>query len=852
MRRPRSRKKRTGRCCSRHRRGIAVVALGAASLPCSSVCISAPFVALPQQRLGQPPQHRPSRRGLPSSFGGGVSDPSGPAWALDSIVLLQSSRQTSASGCAEEAGISNVNSTNIMSQAALAQRSERSAPLPQHQLVLDLPQSPRKRQKAFSTMVVNSVKAGDADGALLLYGKAAEVGCVISETVFNAVLSVCEGEKARSQAIYRSLVSQGVRVLSDMAEAGIKPRENHYAFLLREAASRGAFEEAFSQVREMVDGGVRPRLRTYSPLLKGLCHKPNMTLASEVWSHMTAQGVQPTPEEHVDMIKGWAAAGELRPRVADGSVERCLQQLAGMDFELKPCRDGDAAAACDDHLSSSSAGSGDHHLQTLLSALNADFNFVSNESDVQTYLSSPPRVASVSLASLASGGVCDCCGAALKVVGLDPAARARVRSALVELASETAYPTPPPPPALPLPPKRRQSSRLDYAYAGEGQGEMDRGGLGEAMGDLEQFAAWLEERRREGVHFTTVVDGCNVAYYGQNKEGGKFEISQVDLMTRQLERDGERVLVILPERYLRPCVPNSARSRRGKNPSSALSDEDLETIDGWRQRQMLYSCANGTDDDLFWMFFTVSSDATAIEGEEEVTNGDGGCGLRENRQGYKPSNSNGVDGIHVGGQEATLRGAFAGGDNDETRLGGTGEGVGLWGERSKTRTGVSSSGDGFAGRLTVVSNDEMRNHRMALLEPVPFKRWRKSQVRGFHFPAILPNDGSRGSSASSTGSSKSSVDEEKGEKTSERGRHGPPVQGSLPPLPIVCPSPAFTRDMQVLNKHAWHIPIGEGQDGEPGTKWLCINLTALVEEEEDGQTAELQPSEVIPRRKYRS
>ncbi|CAB1104969.1 unnamed protein product [Ectocarpus sp. CCAP 1310/34] len=843
MRRPRSRKKRTGPCCSKHRRGIAVVALGAASLPCSSICTSAAFVALPQQRFGQQPQHRPSRRGLPSIFIGGISDPSGPAWAFDSRVLLQSSRQTSASGCAEEAGISNINITNIMSPAALAQRSEPSAPLPQHQLVLDLPQSPRKRQKAFSTMVVNSVKAGDADRALLLYGKAAEAGCMISETVFNAVLSVCEGEKAR-------VVSQGVRVLSDMVRAGIKPRENHYAFLLREAASRGAFEEAFSQVREMVDGGVRPRLRTYSPLLKGLCHKPDMTLASEVWSHMTAHGVQPTPDEHIDMIKGWAAAGELRPRVADGSVERSLQQLAGMDFELKPCRDGDAAASCDDQLPGSSAGSGDHHFQTLVSAFNADSNFISSESDVQTYLSSPPRIASVSSASLASGGMCDCCGAALKVVGLDPAARARVRSALVELASETAYPTPPPPPALPLPPKRRQSSRLDYAYTGEGQGETDRGGLGEATGDLEQFAAWLEERRRQGVHFTTVVDGCNVAYYGQNKEGGKFEISQIDLMARQLERDGERVLVILPERYLRPCVPNSARSRRRKNPSSALSDEDLETIDGWRQLQMLYSCANGTDDDLFWMYFTVSSDAAAIEGEGEVTNGDGGGGLRENRQGYKPSNSNGVDGIYVGGQEATLRGSFAG-DDDETGLGGPGEGVGEEGERVRTRTGVSSSGDGFAGRLTVVSNDEMRNHRMALLEPVPFKRWRNSQVRGFHFPAVVPKDGSRGSSAS-TRSSESSVDEEKGEKTSERGRHRPPEQGSSPPtLPIVCPSPAFTRDMQVLNKHAWHIPIGEGQDGEPGTKWLCINLAPLVEEEEDGQTAERRPREVIPKRKYR-
>lgn len=72
---------------------------------------------------------------------------------------------------------------------------------------------------------------------------------------------------------------------------------------------------------------------------------------------MTAQGVQPTPEELIDMIKGWGAAGELRPRVADGSVKRCLRQLADMDFELKPCRGGDAAASCGEF---SEAGRGEN------------------------------------------------------------------------------------------------------------------------------------------------------------------------------------------------------------------------------------------------------------------------------------------------------------------------------------------------------------------------------------------------------------------------------------------------------------------------------------------------------------
>lgn len=66
----------------------------------------------------------------------------------------------------------------------------------QQQVILDLPQSPKQRQKAFATTVVGFVKAGDGESALQLYGKAAQVGCMISENIFNAVLSVCEGDKA--------------------------------------------------------------------------------------------------------------------------------------------------------------------------------------------------------------------------------------------------------------------------------------------------------------------------------------------------------------------------------------------------------------------------------------------------------------------------------------------------------------------------------------------------------------------------------------------------------------------------------------------------------------------------------
>lgn len=141
-----------------------------------------------QQKQQQKPQHSVNR-GIPSSF---VSSSATAhwesAWAFDHSKLLLS---TSA--------VMDANNTSIKS--AMFAQTDNPNPAPQlqqtqQQVILDLPQSPKQRQKAFSSTVVGFVKAGDGESALQLYGKAAEVGCRISENVFNAVLSVCEGDKA--------------------------------------------------------------------------------------------------------------------------------------------------------------------------------------------------------------------------------------------------------------------------------------------------------------------------------------------------------------------------------------------------------------------------------------------------------------------------------------------------------------------------------------------------------------------------------------------------------------------------------------------------------------------------------
>lgn len=64
------------------------------------------------------------------------------------------------------------------------------------QLSVTLPTLPKKRQNAFVEALIGFVKARDAESALALYDVADELECRRTENVFNAVLSLCEGEKA--------------------------------------------------------------------------------------------------------------------------------------------------------------------------------------------------------------------------------------------------------------------------------------------------------------------------------------------------------------------------------------------------------------------------------------------------------------------------------------------------------------------------------------------------------------------------------------------------------------------------------------------------------------------------------
>jgi len=241
--------------------------------------------------------------------------------------------------------------------------------------------------------------------------------------------------------------------------------------------------------------------------------------------------------------------------------------------------------------------------ETLLSISEKSANF----------LSSNVLHESCNIVNISSDGHCPISGKRLKLFSLTSSQRALVRTGLFELAS--------------------------------GQGVQSR----------EAMLSFLDWMRGTPEDFSVVVDGPNVAYSKQNFDTGCFSYHQIDLVVQQLREEGERVLVLLPFKYVQPVIPNHAR-HQGYNFSTAqhvVTPEETEIVERWNAEGCLKISPYGSNDDWYWMLSTVVDDIESVR---------------------------------------------------------------------------------------VVTNDQMRDHRLALLDPRPFLRWKTTKIIRFDFSHAWETD----------------------------------------------------------------------------------------------------------------
>ncbi|CAJ1349473.1 unnamed protein product, partial [Effrenium voratum] len=73
-----------------------------------------------------------------------------------------------------------------------------------------------------------------------------------------------------------------------------------------------------------------------------------------------------------------------------------------------------------------------------------------------------------------------------------------------------------------------------------------------------RFKKWLEEQPP----FDIVIDGANVGFNNQNREGGLFQYSQIDAVIDKLRENGSRVLLVLHPKWLREDADRTVTKRK--------------------------------------------------------------------------------------------------------------------------------------------------------------------------------------------------------------------------------------------------------------------------------------------------
>ena len=639
------------------------------------------------------------------------------------------------------------------------------------------------------------VKAKESQGALEIFKYLKNNGHKLKSNIHLSVLSVCYRQEHLQVAI---------DLFNEMIESGVPPTEQSYLALIRCQSDGGLVDEAIALVKHMISVGIEPKLRTYQPILESLCYKiHNPQKALEIIKHMYRQEINPRSEQLALLLETsgrnvsylndpWYKASldefignsssdilgmtakdivrvvsslnsfhneeetinlyddETRKNVSIPNPGTLLESIDTIHdspecmivdvdpdeeviWTLNAVQDSvssiyenrhDLPSDCsivyqkekyrfldsdgihdlvnvsipleeNDNRSDVAIDEGgkikswyalkillssDHYLEdniapeiSQLRAARGQRSPVRHELRMKKASSHKKDQDSTSPCSLGkapypmkkaevvgiSNKSCRCpnCGDYLTSMFLTEEERHRVRAALMKIAS---------------------TSSLNQCK------------------NLQAFSDWLQEQEE----FVYIVDGANVAYNKQNFENGKFSYRQIELVVNRIEEEypGERILVIIPYPYAQKIVPNSV-NYNGKRRLSYLSDEEIAVLERLQKNNMLYITPQGSDDDWYWMYCTVS-------------------------EGRKCSSY-------------------------------------------------------------VVTNDLMRDHRIAFLEPRPFLRWRSNQVLHFEF---------------SKGATRESPN---------------------PDVFLIQPE-KFPREIQRTKNKRWHIPATDTR------AWLCLDTEASV------------------------
>lgn len=166
-----------------------------------------------------------------------------------------------------------------------------------------------------------------------------------------------------------------------------------------------------------------------------------------------------------------------------------------------------------------------------------------------------------------------------------------------------------------------------------------------------RFKKWLEEQPP----YDIVIDGANVGFNNQNREGGLFQYSQIDAVIDKLRENGSRVLLVLHPKWLREDADRTVIKRKKRKldqiniegamgssddsaeqegepeiqyPFDPITEAEREAQEGaplafirkWKETECLVRVPAKDCDDWYWLFAALSSARRGARHVQVVSN----------------------------------------------------------------------------------------------------------------------------------------------------------------------------------------------------------------------------------------
>ncbi|EFJ51613.1 hypothetical protein VOLCADRAFT_120484 [Volvox carteri f. nagariensis] len=321
-----------------------------------------------------------------------------------------------------------------------------------------------------------------------------------------------------------------------MKSAGMKPDQGTYLALARREALLGNPQAALQLTQECIQDGKLAQLRMFHPAQVGYCLSGDVAQLHHIDSIIASHRLDNTEYEFARLLEGIAAAG---------TYEQMKAVLVRMQSDMNQMSPETAG-----HITSFFEKNAAAQQAFAPADQGGCRGLVRHITDAGGDSGGEWRWRVVQNAEVAEDGRCEAAGGTVKVIDLEDEEWDAFAKAIAELA---------------------------------------RKNMGSRAGDFDAYTQWYE---RNGP-YDIMVDAANVAFFGQNREGGGFNWRQVQHMYEMLRQrfPNKKILVMVHRKRV-----SDAESR---------APGVQEFIERLRRARSFYHTPPGANDDWFWMYASV-------------------------------------------------------------------------------------------------------------------------------------------------------------------------------------------------------------------------------------------------------